>query len=132
MPPPANIPLVELDLPPPLLNPAFKTSPKSDAFPVVAIVMKSITFVREGVPPAIKTPRVEFETAPAVILASVKSPKSVVLEVVANVRNSILFVVFGCQPPANTPLVTLLSEDPVFLAPALNSPNIIAFPPEGI
>ena len=49
--------------------------PKSDAFPVDRIVIKSKTSVPPGVPPPANTPRVEDETDAALRLACDKLPK---------------------------------------------------------
>ena len=51
-------------------------SPKSDAFPKVLMVMKSITFVAVGSPPPPKIPRVEEAHPPLAYLLVNKSPKS--------------------------------------------------------
>ena len=68
-------------------------SPKSTAFPVVAIVINSIEFdhLQEQVylPPA-NTPRVLFDAPPLDCLIASKSPKSVAFPVVAIVKKSII------------------------------------------
>ena len=55
--------------------------PKSDAFPAVAIVIKSIVSVTLGDPPPKNIPLVLFPAPPIFLLAKVKSPKSVAFAV---------------------------------------------------
>ena len=77
------------------------------ASPFVAIVIKSIWFVLLGANPAIKHPRVEFDTAATAALATVRLPKSTAFAVVGISTKSIRSVTDGCGdlPPAHTPLV---------------------------
>ena len=55
---PPNIPRVCDDVPAPKLCFASVRSPKSDAFPFVAMVIKSILFMSDGVNPPAKIPLV--------------------------------------------------------------------------
>ena len=68
-------------------------SPKSDAFPADAIVIKSIVLFPVGEDPSFPIkmiPLVLLELPEAPLLATFKSPKSCVFPVVAIVRKSIL------------------------------------------
>ena len=67
-------------------------SPKSDAFPVDAIVTKSITFCRVGVAPPPNTPLILLDVPPSPCLLTLKSPKSCPFPIVAIVTYSIAFV----------------------------------------
>ena len=62
-------------------------SPKAIAFPVVAMVIKSIIFDDDGVLPPTQTPLVAFDAPDTKSLAVVASPKSCVFPVVAICRN---------------------------------------------
>ena len=84
-------------------------SPKSVAFPVVAIVTKSMVLIPEAVsgvlPPPIN-PLVEFYPVANVCLAACISPKSVTSPVVDIVTKDILFFPpDGLDPPIIRPLV---------------------------
>ena len=76
--PPANTPRTELDAPAILFLVVVVVSPKSCAFPVVAIVTNSIPFVVGDILVCPKIPRVGEEN-PVLFLCAVdiKSPKSV-------------------------------------------------------
>ena len=71
------------------LDLATVVSPKSVAFPVVAIMIKSILFTTLGVNPPKINPLVEFEQPPIIAREPVKLPKSVEFPVVLIVTNSI-------------------------------------------
>ena len=91
----------------------FAKSPKSDAFPVDAIVIKSIVFTLfpvplEAVVPAANVPLMLLLLPDIYHLACVRSPKSCPLPSDLIVIKSILFTVVGAAfPPTNTPRVEL-------------------------
>ena len=89
-------------------------SPKSDAFPVVGIAMKSMVLIRLGDPPPPKQARVGEETPALLKLEVCKSPKSCAFPVDPMVIKSII-VVLG-SPPAKTPLVAFDAVPTVPLA----------------
>ena len=113
---------------------AIVKSPKSVAFPVVAIVIKSIEFeIAVGEPLPANKPRVELEHLPSLALTDVKSPKSVAFPSVEVVTNSILLVAPGFAPPANIDLVGELQLQPeVTVAGFIRSPKSCAFAVDAI
>ena len=104
------------------------------AFPIVAIVTKSIIFVKFGllVPPA-NTTLVGDAVDAGILVAAVKSPKSEAFPVVAIVTNSIELGVEGEYPPPKIALTALLEgPNPPPLLATVVSPKSTAFPVDAI
>ena len=122
--PPIITPLVLFDVEQLAAVSPVNISPKSVAFPVDAIVIKSMMLLDGLVPPA-NTPLVLEQKPVKLPLPAVKSPKSCVFPKVAMVKYYMLFVPVGdIYPPPIKPLVVELTAD--LLLSALN----VVIPPK--
>ena len=104
--------------------------PKLDAFPNVAIVIKSIEFTTVGVSPPANIPRVELEQEDEDARFTVKSPKSIAFPVDAIVMYSITFDGPGAPPPK---IPRVLEEHPrTYPRAEVRFPKLTAFPVDAI